>query len=232
MVHPDWISRLQQSFQDPKVMAVTGLVLAAELETEAQFIFEKYWGFNRGYRVLTFEPEYFEKLKPWGFPAWRIGAGANMAFRRQVFKLVGDFDERLDVGAAGCSGDSEFWYRVLAEGAVCRYEPTAVVYHYHRRDMDSLKRQIYFYMRGHVAALLIQFEKYRHWGNLRRLFFALPKHYTKLFLRGLRKGFKYRYSTVFAEVSGCLSGLIFYLQNRQGKDINSSISRKNLNNNY
>jgi cellulose synthase/poly-beta-1,6-N-acetylglucosamine synthase-like glycosyltransferase len=40
-VHPNWIARLQQSFPDPQVMAVTGLVLPAELETEAQFIFEK-----------------------------------------------------------------------------------------------------------------------------------------------------------------------------------------------
>lgn len=213
-VHPDWTTRLQQSFHDPKVMAVTGLVLAAELETEAQFMFEKYWGFNRGYRALTFDSQYFEQLKPWGVPVWCIGAGANMAFRCQVFELVGYFDERLDVGAAGCSGDSEFWYRVLAEGWYCRYEPTAVAYHYHRRDVDSLKQQMYYYMRGHVAALLIQFAKYRHWGNLRRLFLALPKYYAKFLLRGLIKGFKLRNSTLLIEILGCLSGVSFYLQNR------------------
>jgi GT2 family glycosyltransferase len=195
-------------------MAITGLVLAAELETEAQSIFEKYWGFNRGYRTLTFDTEYFEQLKPWGVPAWCIGAGANMAFRRRVFELVGNFDERLDVGAAGCSGDSEFWYRVMAEGWTCQYEPTAVVYHYHRRDLDGLKQQMYYYMRGHVAALLIQFEKYRHWGNLRRLLLSLPKWYAKLFLRGLVKGFNHRYNTFWQEVSGCWSGVSFYLRNR------------------
>lgn len=218
-VHPNWLIRLQQSFHDPKVMAVTGLVLAAELDTEAQFIFEKYWSFNRGYCDRTFDSHYFELHKSCGVPAWFIGAGANMAFRRQVFELVGNFDERLDVGAAGCSGDSEFWYRVLAQGWSCRYEPTAVTYHYHRRDLDSLKQQMYYYMRGHVAALLIQFEKYRHWGNLRRLFLTLPKQYTKKILRLLFRGSKPESSTLLAEISGCVSGVQFYLQNRHASQL-------------
>jgi glycosyltransferase involved in cell wall biosynthesis len=214
IVHPDWIARIQQSFSSPHVMAMTGLVLAAEIETETQFIFEKFWGFNRGYCPLTYDTQYFAKLKPWGVPAWDIGAGANMAFRKEIFERAGDFDERLDVGAAGCSGDSEFWYRVLAEGGSCLYEPSAVVYHYHRRHLDSFKKQMFYYMRGHVTALLIQFEKYQHWGNLRRLFRSLPKWYIKLLVKGLRKGFKSRYSTLFAEIAGCFSGVNFYLQNR------------------
>jgi glycosyltransferase involved in cell wall biosynthesis len=214
-IHPDWIARIQQSFHDSQVMAVTGLIIAGELETEAQFLFEKYWSFNRGYRVLYYDKEYFDQHKPWGVPAWCVGAGANMAFRRQIFDLVGDFDERLDVGAAGCSGDSEFWYRVLAEGYTCRYEPTAVVFHYHRRHFDSLKQQIFYYMRGHVAALLIQFEKYKHWGNLRRLFISLPQWYSKESLKGLLKGFKGRYSTLDAEIAGCVSGAIYYLKHQK-----------------
>lgn len=210
-VHPDWITRLQQSFHDPKVMAVTGLVLTAELETESQLIFEKsLGGFNKGYRVLTFDNRLVEQR--WGAPVWDIGAGANMACRRKAFELVGDFDERLGAGAAGCSEDSELWYRLLAEGWLCRYEPTAVVYHYHRSDLDKLNQQAFQYMRGHVAALLVQFSNYRHWGNLRRLFIALPRDYGKQFLRGLLKGLKNN-STLLAETSGCLSGVKFYCQN-------------------
>jgi len=214
-VHPQWIERLQQAFCDPQVMTVTGLMLPAELETEAQLIFQ---GGSGGpgwkYQALTFDSQFFEEMKPRGVPVWRIGAGANMAFRREVFELVGDFDERLGAGASGCSEDSELWYRVLAEGWICRYEPTAVIFHYHRSDMDSLKQQMYQYMRGHVAALFIQFAKYKHWGNLRRLFSALPRYYYLLLLRGFFRGFKNRYSTVPAEVSGCFAGIKFYLQNR------------------
>jgi hypothetical protein len=80
-VHRDWVARLAACFSDSNVMAVTGLVLAAELKTEAQWLFEQHWGFNRGYRVLTYDSRYFEKLKSWGVPAWNVGAGANMGFR-------------------------------------------------------------------------------------------------------------------------------------------------------
>lgn len=213
-IHPLWLSRLRQNFQDPKVMAMTGLVLPAELETESQLIFEKFWSFNRGYKTIIFDRNYFEELKDFGVPVWKIGAGANMAFRREAFDIVGYFDERLDMGAAGCSGDSEIWYRILAEGWICRYDPTAVVYHFHRQELHGLKKQIYNYMRGHVTALLIQYEKYQHRGNLRRLFLSLPKWYTKLFFKSLIKSFNNRYITLPAEIMGCLSGIKFYLQNR------------------
>jgi GT2 family glycosyltransferase len=214
-VHPQWIARLQQSFHNSRVMSVTGQVLTAQLETESQVIFEKRNSFNQGYRVLTFDSQFFEQKKHLGVPVWRVGAGANMALRRQIFELVGYFDERLGAGASGCSEDSEFWYRVLASGWICHYEPTAVVYHCHRQNMDSLKQQMYSYMRGHTAALLIQFEKYGHWGNLYRLFIILPKWYARQFLRGFIKGFAPEYKTVFVEFLGCMAGIKFYLQNKR-----------------
>lgn len=214
-VHPDWIARVGACFLDSKIMAVTGLVLPAELETEAQWLFEKYWGFNRGYRVLTFDSRYFKDLKPWGVPAWEVGAGANMAFRREVFERVGDFDERLDVGAAGCSGDSELWYRLLASSLTCRYEPKAVAFHYHRREMTDLKKQLYYYMRGHTSAALIQFAKHKHWGNLYRLFILLPFHYVKLIAQGILSGFHSRHKFIPAELAGCASGLFFFLRKRR-----------------
>jgi glycosyltransferase involved in cell wall biosynthesis len=210
IIHPDWILHLQQAFQNPNVMAVTGLVLAAEINTRSQYIFETYWSFNRGYCPVLYDYQYFQKYQLLGVPTWRIGAGANMAFRRSSFKITGDFDERLDVGAAGCSGDSEMWYRVLAKGFVCRYQPTAVVYHIHRSEMAALHKQLFNYMRGHVTELLIRFERYRHFGNLVRLA-LLPVYFSYLLVFGLRYG-KWRYSTLLTEMSGCLSGFRFYFK--------------------
>ncbi len=216
-VHPHWLEALHRAFQTPEVMAVTGLVLPAELETEAQYIFETHWSFNRGYSAKIFDTNYFRETWHQGTPVWKIGAGANMAFIREAFALVGPFDDRLDVGAAGCSGDSEFWYRVLAENYSCLYEPTAVVYHYHRRDYGSFKRQIFYYMRGHVSALLIQFEKYKHWGNLRRLLLSLPRYYMRLICNGMIRRSGTRRRTVVHEIAGCLSGVKFYLLNMRGR---------------
>jgi GT2 family glycosyltransferase len=214
VVHPDWIWRLQQGFTNSRIMVVTGLAIAAELETESQWIFERRNSFNQGYRTRVFDTQFFDGMRYRGAPVWCIGAGANMAVRRKAIEQVGGFDLRLGAGAAGCSEDSELWYRVLAAGWCCLYQPTAVVYHYHRRDLESLKQQMYAYMRGHVAALLIQFEKYRHWGNLRRLFLGTPKRYTALFLKGLLNGMKPEKQTLGSEVLGCLAGIQFYLRTR------------------
>ena len=50
VVDPGWVRALAHVFaQHPEVMAVTGLVVPYELETEAQMFFERYGGFGRGF---------------------------------------------------------------------------------------------------------------------------------------------------------------------------------------
>jgi glycosyltransferase involved in cell wall biosynthesis len=215
VLHEDWLGRLQEAFGEPHVAVVTGLVLAAELETEAQVIFEKHWGFNRGYCRKDYGRDFFRSTRRCGCPVWEIGAGASMAIRRTALEEVGSFDERLDVGAAGCNGDSELWYRVLAAGGTCRYEPGIVAFHRHRREMEDLQRQIYHYMRGFVVALLIQFEQTGEIGNLRHLFLTLPAWYVRLLVKGWRCGWTSRYATIRAEVSGVWSGFGFYLRHQR-----------------
>jgi GT2 family glycosyltransferase len=218
IVHPHWTARLQQAFSEPQIMAVTGLVLPTQLETESQFIFEKgFGGFGQGYRTKVFDSPFFNAMKNRGVPVWKVGAGANMAFRRSVFEQVGEFDERLGAGRSGCSEDSELWYRILAAGGCCQYDPKAVVYHTHRCDLASLKQQMYQYMRGHVAALLIQFERYQHWGNIRRLGVALPRYYLRRTLSRMLKRNQPPAEILAAEIGGCFAGVKFYLQNRQRK---------------
>ena len=216
-VHPRWAGQLQQAFRNPKVMAVTGLVLPAALDTEARIVFEKQMnGLGKGFVPRTAGPSLFDSQKKYGFRAWDVGAGANMAFRRPIFDAVGRFDERLGAGAAGCSEDSELWYRMLANGYTCRYEPAAVVYHAHRESMTELKQQMKSYLCGHTAALLVQFHKHRHWGNLRRLILQMPRYYAGLLLEGCILGFQGRHALLFSEISGFLSGISFYLKNRKG----------------
>ncbi len=216
VVHPDWVARLRDGFADPRVLAVTGLVLPDELETEAQWMFERVLGgFGQGYRAQSFDRAFFSRMSRKGVPVWRIGAGANMAMRREVFDRVGGFDERLGAGAAGCSEDSELWYRLLAEGHVCRYEPAAVVFHRHREDETELQRQLHLYMRGHVTALLVQFASYRHPGNLYRLAIGLPWYYTRWALARVIRGRADRHRTIRAEIAGALAGIGFYLRRRR-----------------
>jgi GT2 family glycosyltransferase len=211
-LHPRWLERLVRAFDKPEVMAVTGLVLPAELATAAQRHFETFWGFGRGYRRKDFGPNFFAADRLHGCRVWEIGAGASMAFRRRTFEIAGLFDERLDVGAAGCSGDSEYWHRVLTHGGVCRYEPSAVVYHYHRQDYSGLANQIFHYMRGHAAALLVQFERSGNLGNLRRAFVSMPIWYARRGLRWALKGPSERDRFLGREIAGYLSGIGYYVK--------------------
>jgi glycosyl transferase family 2 len=120
VVHPRWLAPLRRAFIAPDVMAVTGLVLPAELKTPAQVAFETtYGGLGLGFERARYDGDFKRTTVAYGMPVWKIGAGANMTIRRSAFDLVGEFDERLGAGAAGCSEDSEFWYRLIAEGWAC-----------------------------------------------------------------------------------------------------------------
>ena len=207
-VHPDWPARLARAFADDRVMAVTGLVLPAALDTDAQAAFEcELGGFGQGFRPLVFDAAFFARMRGRGAPVWRIGSGANMAFRRRAFDLVGSFDERLGAGASGCSEDSEMWYRLLAAGHLCRYEPTAVVFHRHRESWEALLHQLRAYARGHVVALFVQYRRHGHLGNLRRALLTLPAYYAWLLWSGCRGGFGVRQRFLPTEAAGWLAGL-------------------------
>lgn len=212
VLHPRWLERLVAAFERPDIWAVTGLVLPAELATPAQWHFERYWGFGRGFERTDFDREFLERHGRYGCPTWLIGAGASMAFRKSAFAKTGLFDERLDVGAAGCSGDSEIWHRVLHCGGICRYEPSAVAFHYHRRDWGGLQKQIRAYMRGHSAALLVQYERSGRKGNLRRLLVSFPAFYARRLIKQLALRRDPSSLLIRQEIAGLLSGVLFYLR--------------------
>jgi glycosyltransferase involved in cell wall biosynthesis len=211
-VHQTWTYKVWEAFSDKNIQAITGLVISTSLDTESQQIFEKYWGFNKGYQDILFKKDFVNN----GFAprVWEIGAGANMAFRRSVLEEVDFFDERLDVGAAGCSGDSEIWYRILAAGHIIQYDPRVVVFHEHRKEMSALHKQVFNYMRGHAASVLIQDVQNKNEGYKKYLYYSLPKYYIHLLRQGF-PNYSFRYQTLFSEIKGLISGIRFYNRNRK-----------------
>jgi len=139
---PAWLRGVADAFADPRVGLVTGLVLPWELETEAQELFEQYGGMGKGVRSRLFHPGVLSAESQ--IATHCAGVGANMALRRTTWEAVGGFDTALDVGTPSFgAGDLDMFHRVLTAGLAIRYEPTAIVWHQHRRDMSGLRRQIY-----------------------------------------------------------------------------------------
>lgn len=151
-----WVKRLAQTFaESPEVMAVTGLVVPYEMETEAQVLFEEQGGFGRGFE------RQFHRVAPeegmhWGyFAPGRFGTGANMAYRTAIFEQIGYFDPALDVGTlTNGGGDLEMFFRVIKEGHTLVYEPAAIVRHRHRRDYEKLRCQLQH--NGAIVAHLVR----------------------------------------------------------------------------
>lgn len=150
VVDPRWLSALAAVFAgDATVGMVTGLIEPFEQETEAQALFEEYGGFGRGYqRHFVSSPA--GAPVPWHLVgAGQMGAGANMAFRRNVFEEIGLFDPALDVGsAARGGGDHDIFFRAIRSGTLCVYAPEALVKHRHRRSLFSLRRLMFDYGYG------------------------------------------------------------------------------------
>lgn len=139
---PGWLRGLAAAFADPQVAAVAGRVLAAEVETPAQRLFERYGGgMDKGPERRDFRRG---RMRSWELvAAQRVGVGANLAVRKAVLEGVGGFDPALDAGTpARGAGDLYLFYRLLRAGYLVRYEPSAVVRHHHRREMPELRRQL------------------------------------------------------------------------------------------
>lgn len=212
LASPGWLRGVAYGFENPEVMAVTGIVLPAELETQAQNDFERYGGMNKGFSGYTVDRDELDHQALLWASNW--GIGANMAFRRRLFKAIGDFDVALDVGTpTNGGGDIEFFYRTVAAGHLLRYEPAAMVRHVHRRDDASLQQQIYNNGRSFAAYLLtiarnepdrrmaVAWFGLRWWlwnWLLKRLLVSLIKHDGKTFRLALM------------ELRGCRSALGAY----------------------
>jgi glycosyltransferase involved in cell wall biosynthesis len=174
-VHPLWTYRIWEIFSQSNIQAMTGLAIASVLDTESLQIFEKHGGLNKGYKEKCYNKEFLNPKINSIWPVFNIGAGANMAFRKTALEKVNFFDERLDAGAAaGCYGDSEIWYKILQEGMIMQYNPRAVVFHAHRKEIAHLKKQVFNYMWKFVTSLLIQNEQNKQSGYKRNLYFRLP----------------------------------------------------------
>jgi cellulose synthase/poly-beta-1,6-N-acetylglucosamine synthase-like glycosyltransferase len=151
VVDRTWLSALVSGFgRADDVGCVTGMILAAELETEAQLLLEEYGGFNKGFERRIFDLEEGRAADPlFPYTAGRFGSGASMAFKADILRRVGGFSLALGTGSPPCGGeDLTAFLKVVLAGHQLVYEPAAVAYHRHPLTYRLLLRQLFRYGRG------------------------------------------------------------------------------------
>jgi cellulose synthase/poly-beta-1,6-N-acetylglucosamine synthase-like glycosyltransferase len=209
---PGWIDALLRNFDHPLVLGATGLTLPLELETDAQEWFERTSPFGRGYFRRVVDPE---ECSP--HAAGSIGAGANMALRRNVLHLVGRFDELLDAGTpARSGGDHDMFSRILASGYRMVYDPAAVSWHRHRRTWPELRSAIEGYGTGVYATWTGRVLIDRDISVIGEALRWLARDQAPAVLRALtRRPGAPPAGLVLSELVGCVKGPVAWWRSRQ-----------------
>jgi GT2 family glycosyltransferase len=109
-------------------------------------------------------------------------AGCNMAIRRGVLQVVGEFDP--DLGPASPSDaaeDADFIYRAFRKGVRVEYVPDILVYHNHGRRTDLDVRNLkHKYFRGRGAFYAKNILR-RDWMVLQMAYWEIRSHLVNLF---------------------------------------------------
>lgn len=207
-----WLRALAPHFDHPLVGAVTGLTLPAELETEAQEVFETFSSFSKGFQRKTYDADSGSPLT-----SGRIGAGANMALRKSVLQTVGPFDAALDAGTPTQSGgDHEYFFRLLKKGHRIVYEPEALSWHRHSRTGKELQATLKGYGTGVYAfwtkALIVdkEFSVFRFSYS-----WFIHEQLPNLIKAVLQRPNTKPFTLILYELAGCIAGPWAYLRSRR-----------------
>lgn len=147
-VERSWLRDLLNGFTRAEhVGCATGLVVGAELATPAQWYFESRVNWSKLLETRIYDLDRHRDDDPmFPFRAGRYGTGANFAVTRETYRSLGGMDLALGAGTPTLNGeDLDFFLRVLLSGRALAVESRAVVWHWHRREVDALNRQMRAY---------------------------------------------------------------------------------------
>jgi GT2 family glycosyltransferase len=156
LVDRHWVARLVAAFDAAAgVACVTGAILPAEQETQAQVWLEEYGGFHKGFSREVFNATTHRRDTPlYPYDSGQFGSGANMAFRVRALQELGGFAVDLGAGTPAHGGeDLDVLRRTISAGHTVVYEPSALMWHHHRRSLEALRRQMYRYGVGLTATV-------------------------------------------------------------------------------
>ncbi|MFN5936792.1 MAG: glycosyltransferase family 2 protein [Sphingobacteriales bacterium] len=216
-----WLREILKPFIRERVVCVTGMTQPLELLHEGQEAFERYSPFCKGYVRRVYDTSH-NPLTTGG-----IGAGVNMAIRKNIVHKIGWFDESLDAGTPTQSGgDHEYFTRILRSGYYIAYQPSALNWHRHRRTMDDTRKAIYGYGVGMYAYWTKLLIKDREWWVLKQAFQWFYSHQLRHLLKSLlKRGDHFPLTLVWAEWQGCFKGPSSYFSSLKKQKLRHAASK-------
>jgi len=136
VVPKDWIRQIVKNFMDKEIGCVGGSASRYGEDFLSRYADESVMPVLRRFK----KRKVLENVKP----PMNYPAGCNMAFRRDVFNRVGEFNEEIHYGF----DEDELVERACKAGYKLVLDPKAIVRHKHRSDLKRLLRQTFFYGRG------------------------------------------------------------------------------------
>jgi GT2 family glycosyltransferase len=168
----EWLDRLAAHVEgDRRIGYVAGNVLAAEIRTPAQAVWEAKGGLSKGNATRRFDSTSHKKSARHRVPLRLIACGANAMTTRRVLEEVGGYSEMFGCGSIVGHGQShELVYKILRAGYSALYDPSVCVYHYHPPTVTQLRSKLFQYGVGDTAVQLHFFLEYRDYYALLQAF--------------------------------------------------------------
>ena len=225
-VPSDWLEKLIAPFNRPEVLSVCGGVLPFVLDTPAQLMFEDLkGGLCFGFERREVDKAWLDSFQTGMPPIWELGVSANAAFRSTIFAdpAVGLMEEALGAGTpAGGAEENHFAYKILQSGGTIIYDPSAYVWHHHRRTLKAFYHQVQGQM---VSCPALNLTLWLQEGDLRgrqQLLIHMPRYFLQCWRDRMLGRSKTPWAVLFYEFKGYLIGFWGYwesqrLVKRQGR---------------
>ncbi len=156
VIDPGWLRGISLGFSRAEhVGLVTGMALSGELRSQSQLFFDSHSAWPTSCVPQVYDLSSLRRGPDSPLDTQRYGTGANFAVKRDLAIALGGANEALGAGApTGGGEDLDLFVRILYAGAAISYEPSAIVWHRHRDDAQSLGRQLTSYATGYSAWVL------------------------------------------------------------------------------
>ncbi|GAA4974098.1 glycosyltransferase [Kineococcus glutinatus] len=201
------------------VACATGPIIPSELVTPSQRWLEEYGGFSKGFERKKFNLTTHRLDTPlFPFDSGKFGSGANLAFRTDRLRQLGGFAEDLGAGTLAHGGeDLDVLLRTVRAGHSIVYEPSALLWHAHRRSYEALRRQMYRYGVGLSATVTKwMLEDRRTAGEvLSRVPAGLGQLLNGRSAKNARKSTSYPRVLSILELVGVCAGPVAYVRSRR-----------------